>query len=103
MHVTFYVTKIKLAMMKTTIRKDGNYEMFQTRKGHSVICLDNEEWFTKRENNLVKTDRTRRKSKELACGKYILIASNDFFDNEVLHLFLVKENQFEELILPSYN
>ena len=85
--------------MKVQIRKDGNYEMFQTIKGHSVICLDNQEWYAKIKNYLVRSDPSQQKTKELISGKYLLVESRDGINNEILHLFLLKKNDFEELIL----
>jgi hypothetical protein len=92
--------------MENKVRKNGNYEMFQTTKNHTILCLDKKEWFAVVEGQqgtiIIGSDSDHQKSKEIGSGKYILVEFNDDPDfKDIPHLFLQKSEKYEEWILPQ--
>lgn len=92
--------------MENRIKKEGKYELFVTTKDHHILTLDNKEWFAIVEGQqgeiMVRSDSDHEKKKTIMKGKYLLVDFNDdpkFRD--IPHLFLEKNDKFEEWILPS--
>lgn len=92
--------------MENKVSKYGNYEMFLTTKNHTILCLDEKEWFAVVEGQqgtiIVGSDSDHQKSSDLGKGKYILVEFNDDPDfKDIPHLFLQKSEKYEEWILPQ--
>lgn len=92
--------------MRGTVKKNGNYELFETTKGHQILTLDEKEWYALVEGQkgdiIVHSDSDHEKKKTLQKGEFYLA---DFKDDpefrDMPHLFMEKGNQFTELILPN--
>lgn len=92
--------------MKNKIKKNGNYDLFRTTKDHTILCLDNKEWYAVVEGQqgkiIVRSDSDHQKAKELGQGKYVLVEFRDDPDfKDMPHLFLEKSGKYEEWILPK--
>jgi hypothetical protein len=52
------------------LRKEGEYELFETTKGHQILTLDQKEWYavveTSQGHILVKSDADHEKDKTVA-------------------------------------
>ncbi len=92
--------------MTVKINDKGNYELFETTRGHRILVLNGERWFAWVEGQqgeiLVHTDSDHEKDHTIQEGEFYLA---DFEDDpnyrDMPHLFLQKEDRFEELILPN--
>ncbi|MDQ3965213.1 MAG: hypothetical protein M3246_01980 [Actinomycetota bacterium] len=92
--------------MTVKINDKGDYELFETTRGHRILVLNGERWFAWVEGQqgeiLVHTDSDHEKDHTIQEGEFYLA---DFEDDpnyrDMPHLFLQKEDRFEELILPN--
>ena len=92
--------------MRGRLKKEGDYELFETTKGHQILTLDEKKWYAlvkgQQGDIIVHTDSDHKKSKSLQQGKYYLA---DFDDDpefqDMPHLFMEKGSRFTELILPQ--
>ena len=91
--------------MKNIIN-EGQYELFETTKGHQILSLNDDTWYALVEGEkgdiIVKSDSDHEKRKTLQKGKFYLA---DFEDdpnfNDVPHLFLQEEDEYKEYVLPN--
>lgn len=91
--------------MENKIRKNGNYELFQTTKKHTILTLDQKEWYAvvkgQQGDIMVGSDSDHEKSRTVGQGKYILVEFEDDPEfRDMPHLFLQKGSIYEEWILP---
>ena len=93
--------------MTTTVKKHGNYDLFETTHHHKILKLDNDEYFAWVETNqgeiLVLSDSDHKKSKSLSNGEYILFTPRnepDMNDN-IDHLELQEGDHFRNYVLPQ--
>lgn len=92
--------------MRGKIKKEGDYELFETTHGHQILTLDEKEWFALVEGQqgdiMVHSDSDHEKGKTIQKGKYYLA---DFEDDpefrDMPHLFMEKGSHYTELILPN--
>ncbi len=92
--------------MTVKINDKGDYELFETTRGHRILVLNGERWFAWVEGQqgeiLVHTDSDHEKDHTIQEGEFYLA---DFEDDpnyrDMPHLFLQNEDHFEELILPN--
>ena len=92
--------------MTVKINDKGDYELFETTRGHRILVLNGERWFAWVEGQqgeiLVHTDSDHEKDHPIQAGEFYLA---DFEDDpnyrDMPHLFLQNEDRFEELILPN--
>lgn len=92
--------------MTVKIDDKGDYELFETTRGHRILVLNGERWFAWVEGQqgeiLVHTDSDHEKDHTIQEGEFYLA---DFEDDpnyrDMPHLFLQNEDRFEELILPN--
>ena len=91
--------------MEENLKKKGEYELFQTSRGHQVISL-NKDFYAlvkgQKGDIIVKSDSDHDKEKTLSKGKFYFA---DFVDDPEFqdspHLFLEEGEQFKEMILPE--
>lgn len=88
------------------VQKQGQYEMFETTKGHQILSLNEKEWYALVEGEkgdiIVHSDSDHKKRKSLQKGQFYLVDFEDEPDfNDIPHLFLQKSSRFQELILPQ--
>lgn len=92
--------------MQGNLEKHGQYELFETTKGHQILNLNNKEFYAVVEGQkgdiLVRSDSDHEKKKTVREGEFYLA---DFEDdpefNDIPHLFLQEnETQYREWILP---
>jgi hypothetical protein len=88
------------------VEDKGHYELFETTSGNHILVLNDERWFAWVEGQqgeiLVHTDSDHEKDHTVQEGQFYLADFEDdpkFQDNP--HLFLQKEDRFEEAILPN--
>lgn len=92
--------------MRGKIRKEGKYELFETTRGHTILNLENENYYALVEGQqgeiIVKSDSDHKREKSIAEGEYYYV---DFEDDpefiDMPHLFLQDQNEYNELILPE--
>jgi hypothetical protein len=84
----------------------GNYELFETTRGHRILALNGQRWFAwvegQRGEILVHSDSDHEKDHTIQEGEFYLANFEDdpkFQDNP--HLFLQKGDEFQELIVPN--
>ncbi len=92
--------------MTVKINDKGDYELFETTRGHRILVLNGERWFAWVEGQqgeiLVHTDSDHEKDHTIQEGEFYLA---DFEDDpnyrDMPHLFLQNGDRLEELILPN--
>ena len=92
--------------MSIKVEDKGHYELFETTNGNHILVLNDERWFAWVEGQqgeiLVHTDSDHEKDHTIQEGQFYLA---DFEDDPKFqgnpHLFLQKEDRFEEAILPN--
>lgn len=92
--------------MKTSVQKQGTYELFETTKGHQILSLNGEEWYAlvegKKGDIIVHSDSDHERKKTQQQGNFYLADFNDDPDfNDLPHLFLQEDDQYLEFILPN--
>lgn len=92
--------------MRGRLIKEGDYEVFQTSRGHRILALDQEQWFAvvegQKSDILVKSDSDHEKESTVRKGTYYYA---DFKDDPAFqdqpHLFMEEGNHFCEYVLPQ--
>lgn len=92
--------------MRGKLKKEGNYELFKTSKGHQILSLDNKEYYAIVEGQqgdiIVHSDSDHEKDKSQEKGKFYFA---DFDDDpeiqDMPHLFMEKGKKYMEMILPN--
>lgn len=92
--------------MRGKLKKEGQYELFQTTKQHQILCLDGETWFAVVEGQqsdiLVGSDSDHEKQKTTRKGKYYYADfENDPAFQDQPHLFMEEASHFREYVLPQ--
>ncbi len=92
--------------MPAEVRDQGGYELFETTGGHRILVLNGERWFAWVEGQqgeiLVHSDSDHEKDHTIQEGKFYLLdfeSDPNYQDNP--HLFLQREDSFQELIVPN--
>lgn len=92
--------------MRGNLEKEGNYELFQTTKGHEILVLNDKNYFAVVKTNqghlLVASDSDHKKDHTEESGKFYLA---DFEDDpafkDMPHLFLKEGKKYKEFLLPN--
>lgn len=92
--------------MKNKLNKKGTYEIFKTTGDNEILRLGKDEVYaiveTNRGHILIKTDEDHEKQETLQKRHFYLI---DFKEDpsfqDMPHLFIGKDEAYQELILPS--
>ncbi len=93
--------------MSVNVEEKGNYELFETTHGHRILVLNDEKWFAWVEGQkgeiLVLSDSDHKKEHTIQEGEFYLAEFEDDpkFQNNQPHLFLQKDEKFQELIVPN--
>lgn len=92
--------------MKGTLRKQGQYELFETTKSHQILTLNQQDWYAIVEGNqgeiIVLSDSDHEKKETIQTGQFYLADfQNDPEFNDVPHLFLEGQDHYQEFILPN--
>lgn len=92
--------------MPAKVEDKGHYELFETTRGHRILVLNGERWFAWVEGQqgeiLVHSDSDHEKDHTIQQGQFYLVGFEDdpnYQDNP--HLFLEREDNFQELIVPN--
>ncbi len=92
--------------MSVNVEDKGDYELFETTRGHRILVLNDERWFAwvegQRGEILVRSDPEHEKDRTIQEGEFYLVDFEDdpnYQDNP--HLFLQRGDRFEELIVPN--
>lgn len=92
--------------MQGNLEKRGQYELFETTKGHQVLNLNDKEFYAVVEGQkgdvLVRSNSDHQKRKTVKKGNFYLADFDDDPEfNDIPHLFLQENNsQYREWILP---
>ncbi|HEX7022106.1 MAG TPA: hypothetical protein VF171_04560 [Trueperaceae bacterium] len=92
--------------MSADVKNKGNYELFETTHHHKILVLNDKKWYAWVQGDqgdvLVRSDSDHRKDHTLQKGSFYLV---DFQDDpkfqDMPHLFLQKDNHYQELLLPN--
>lgn len=92
--------------MKGDLKKEGEYELFETNHGHEIINLNQEIFFAlvkgQQGDLIVRSNSKHTKDRTISKGKFYYI---DFEDDpkfkDMPHLFLENGDHYMELILPE--
>lgn len=92
--------------MQGNLEKRGQYELFETTKGHQILNLNDKEFYAvvegQRGDILVRSDSDHEKKRTVKQGNFYLADFDDDPEfNDIPHLFLQENNsQYREWILP---
>lgn len=92
--------------MRGKLKKNGNYELFETTKGHQILNLDDKEFYAIVEGQkgdiIVHSDSDHEKKKTLEKGHFYFA---DFEDDpefrDLPHLFMESGGKYHEFVLPN--
>jgi hypothetical protein len=92
--------------MSVKVKDKGHYKLFETTHGHRILVLNNKRWFAWIEGQqgeiLAHSDSDHQKDHTIQKGEFYLVDfENDPKYKGMPHLFLQKEDHFEELVLPN--
>jgi hypothetical protein len=92
--------------MTATVRRHGQYTMFETPSGNRILALGNDLWFAWVRGDegeiLVRSDSDHEQDRTVQEGEYYLVdVQDDPTFTDVPHLFLEREGEFQEIILPN--
>ena len=92
--------------MTATVQRHGRYTLFETPRENRILSLGSELWFAwvrgEQGDILVRSDEDHERQSTIQEGEYYLVdfsAGPSFTD--VPHLFLERDGQFQEVILPN--
>jgi hypothetical protein len=92
--------------MTATVQRHGRYSLFETPRGNRILTLGTDLWFAwvkgDQGDSLVRSDEDHERARTIQEGEYYLVdfqADPSFTD--VPHLFLERDDHFQELILPN--
>lgn len=92
--------------MTATVQRHGRYALFETPRENRILTLGSDLWFAWVKGDqgdiLVRSDEDHERARTLQEGEYYLVdfqADPSFTD--VPHLFLERDDHFQELILPN--
>ncbi|MDP0500214.1 MAG: hypothetical protein Q7P63_08935 [Verrucomicrobiota bacterium JB022] len=92
--------------MSVKIRKQGDYELFNTTHDHQILVLDEERYFAwvrgQQGEILVGSDSDHQKDDSCQRGRYFLVDFDDEEDfQDMPHLFLQDGKSYDSLVLPK--
>ena len=92
--------------MTATVQRHGRYALFETPRENRILTLGSDLWFAWVKGDqgdiLVRSDEDHERARTIQEGEYYLVdfqADPSFTD--VPHLFLERDDHFQELILPN--
>lgn len=92
--------------MKGELKKEGEYELFKTSRGHQILYLKDLGYYAlvkgKKGEIIVKSDSDHEKDKTLSQGKfYYADFEGDEEFQDTPHVFMEDGEEFSEIILPE--
>jgi len=92
--------------MTATVQRRGRYTLFETPRQNRILVLGQDQWFAwvggQQGDILVRSDRDHERDRTLQEGEFYLVDfQNDPDFTDVPHLFLEKNGDFVEVILPN--
>lgn len=92
--------------MRGDMKKEGDYELFETTKGHQILNLKDQDFYAlvkgQQGDIIVHSDPDHKKSKTISQGRFYYA---DFKDDpefqDMPHLFMEDGSEFREFILPE--
>jgi hypothetical protein len=92
--------------MTATVQRQGRYTLFETPRENRILSLGSELWFAwvngEQGDILVRSDEDHERQQTIQEGEYYLVDfSTDPSFTDVPHLFLERDDAFQELILPN--
>ena len=92
--------------MTATVRRHGQYTMFETPSGNRILALGGDLWFAwvagEQGEIIVRSDSDHERDRTVQEGEFYLVDfQNDPSFTDVPHLFLEREGEFQEIILPN--
>ena len=92
--------------MTATVQRRGRYSLFETPRQNRILVLGQDQWFAwvggQQGDLLVRSDREHERDRTLQEGEFYLVDFNNDPDfNDAPHLFLEKNGEFVEVILPN--
>ena len=92
--------------MTATVQRHGRYTLFETPRENRILSLGSDLWFAwvqgEQGDILVRSDEDHEQQRTIQEGEYYLVDfSSDPSFTDVPHLFLERDDQFQELILPN--
>ena len=92
--------------MTATVQRHGRYTMFETPRESRILSLGSDMWFAWVEGEqgeiLVRSNADHERQRTLQEGEYYLVDfKNDESFTDVPHLFLERDGEFQEIILPN--
>jgi hypothetical protein len=92
--------------MTATVQRHGRYTLFETPRENRILSLGDELWFAwikgQQGEILVSSDAEHEREQTIQQGEYYLVDfENDASFTDVPHLFLERDGEFQEVILPN--
>jgi hypothetical protein len=92
--------------MPVKVTKQGDYELFETTRHHKILVLDGKQWYAavkgQQGDILVHSDSDHKRDRTLQKGQFYLAEfQNDPKFKDMPHLFLEKDGNFQELMVPN--
>lgn len=92
--------------MTATVRRHGQYTMFETPGGNRILSLGSDLWFAwvtgEQGEIFVRSDSDHEQDRTVQEGEFYLVDfQNDPSFTDIPHLFLEREGEFQEIILPN--
>lgn len=97
---------LKKMVMRGELKKEGDYELFKTTKGHQILNLKNQDFYAlvkgQQGDIIVHSDSDHKKSKSISQGNFFYVDFNDDPEfQDMPHLFMEDGSEFREFILPE--
>jgi Protein of unknown function (DUF2795) len=92
--------------MPVKVQAQGLYELFTTTHQHRILVLNDKQWFAwvqgQQGEILVHSDADHQKQRTLQTGRFYLVGfEDDPTYKDMPHLFLQKDDRYEEVMLPN--
>ena len=92
--------------MTATVQRRGRYTLFETPRQNRILVLGQDQWYAwvggQQGDILVGSDRDHERDRTLQEGEFYLVDFvNDPDFTDMQHLFLEKNGDFVEVILPN--
>ena len=92
--------------MSATVQRHGQYRLFETHQGNRILALGDGLWFAwvngEQGEIIVRSDSDHERVRTLQEGEYYLVDfREDASFTDAPHLFLERDGEFQEMILPN--
>ena len=92
--------------MSATVQRHGRYTLFETPRSNRILVLGDNQWFAwvsgQQGEILVRSEDEHDRERTIQEGEFYLVDFEDDPDfTDVPHLFLSRNGDFQEVILPN--